>query len=306
MKTPLELRHLLTLNALAQVGTLSKAAEMLHVTQSALSHQLMALEAHYGGELFVRKSNPLRWTPIGERLLALAQTVLPTVQAAERDIVRLHQPNVGPLRIAVECHTCFDWLMPAMDAYRQDWPEVELDIVSGFHADPVGLLDNHSADFAILTEAQDDPSIVQVPLFRYEVVAVLANDHPLGKKAILQASDFAKDTLITYPVPESMLDIYRQLLQPAGIAPAKRTAQLTVALLQLVASRRGIAALPAWAVESYVQKQYIQTRRITKKGLYATLYVAIRQADAEKAYLQAFAELLKQNCVKELIGIELL
>src|SRR3954465_7738197 len=129
----LELRHLKTLVALREGGNLLRAAVLLNVTQSALSHQIKQLEDYHGTALFERKSVPVRFTPAGECLLKLADMILPQVAATERDIVRLGQGVAGQLRIAVECHTCFDWLMPAMDVFRNRWPEVELDIVSGFH-----------------------------------------------------------------------------------------------------------------------------------------------------------------------------
>ena len=130
--TALELRHLETLLALAECGSLSKAAERLCLTQSALSHQLKALETYYGSALVEKNVRPMRFTAIGQRLLELARGVLPQVAEAGRDVARLAQGHGGPLRIAVQCHNCFDWLMPAMDAYRSLWPEVELDIISGF------------------------------------------------------------------------------------------------------------------------------------------------------------------------------
>src|ERR1700742_4984265 len=130
--TALELRHLETLVARDECGSLSKAAARLFLTQSALSHQLRALESHYGAALVEKSVRPLRFTAIGQRLLTLAHAVLPQGAEAGRDIARLAQGHAGPLRVVVQCHSCFDWLMPAMDAYRTLWPEVELDILSGF------------------------------------------------------------------------------------------------------------------------------------------------------------------------------
>ena len=150
----LELRHLRTVQTLAEAGNLSRAAQRLHLTQSALSHQVRALEAHYGAALFERKSVPLRLSVAGQRLLALAREVDAQVAAAERDVARIAQGNSGTLRIAVECHSCFDWLMPSMDAFRERWPEVELDLVGGFHADPMGLLGADRADLVIVSKAQ--------------------------------------------------------------------------------------------------------------------------------------------------------
>src|SRR6202795_2937132 len=153
--TALEIRHLETLLALSECGSLSKAAARLFLTQSALSHQLKSLESHYGAALVEKSVRPLRFTAIGNRLLALARVVLPQIAEAGRDVARLAQGHAGPLRVAVQCHNCFDWLMPAMDAYRTLWPEVELDIISGFVVDPLPLLDHRRSEFAIIHDRQE-------------------------------------------------------------------------------------------------------------------------------------------------------
>ena len=172
--TFIDIRHLRTLVALKETGSVSLAAKRVYLTQSALSHQLKLLEQQFDLPLFERKSHPLCFTAAGERLLRLAYDVLPRVIDAERDLVRLKQGDAGQLRIAVECHTCFDWLMPAMDAFRADWSLVELDIVSGFHTDPVGLLLSHRADWAIVSEVEQNDEIIFKPLFAYEMVGICA------------------------------------------------------------------------------------------------------------------------------------
>ncbi|HWT71704.1 MAG TPA: LysR substrate-binding domain-containing protein [Oxalicibacterium sp.] len=306
MQSLLELRHLKTLLALREAGNLLRAASLLNVTQSALSHQIKQLEDHHGAPLFERKSVPVRFTPAGERLLKLADAVLPQIAEAERDLARLVQGTAGQLRIAVECHTCFDWLMPAMDIFRGRWPEVELDIVSGFQADPVGLLYEHRADVAIVSDIDEQETVDYHPLFRFEIVALLANDHPLAKKEYLTAKDFANDTLITYPVPDDMLDVVRQVLKPAGIQVGRRTTELTVAMLQLVASRRGIATLPVWAAQNYLNRNYVSARRITKQGLTGRLYAACLPEISAKPYLSDFVAMTRESCYLNLNSVELL
>lgn len=305
-RSPLELRHLQTLLALRDTGSVSRAAQWLHLTQSALSHQIKAVEDFYGLPLFVRKSAPLVFTPAGKRLLALADQVVPALDAAGRDLLRLAQGTQGALRIAVECHTCFDWLMPAMDAFRQRWPEVELDIVSGFHADPIGLLHQDRADLAIVSEYDPDENAVHHPLFRFQMVALLANDHPLCAKPYLDAEDFRDETLITYPVPDEMLDLMRQVLTPAGIEPVRRTTELTVAILQLVASRRGLAALPLWAVAGYLERRYVSARPITRDGLTGKLYAATLPDAGKRPYMAEFVSVMRQTSLASLPEIELL
>ncbi|WP_110958755.1 LysR family transcriptional regulator [Acidovorax sp. ST3] len=307
----LEVRHLRTLVALRDSGSLVRAAQLLNLTQSALSHQIKLLEDRYGQPLFERKSVPPQFTAVGERLLALADAVLPQVEGAERDIARLVLGQGGQMRIAVECHTCFDWLMPAMDAFRTRWPEVELDIVSGFHADPVGLLHQGRADVAIVSEVDADEAGVDYhALFGFEIRALLANTHPLVARPHLVAQDFADQTIITYPVPDEMLDLIRQVLEPAGVRPPRRTTELTVAMLQLVASGRGVAALPLWAVQSYLDRGYVTARPIVAgsgdKGLRGELHAACLPSLSAKPYLQDFVQVTRETSFVTLKGVELL
>lgn len=302
----LELRHLKTLIALKETGSVSLAAKRVYLTQSALSHQIKLLEDQYGLPLFERKTTPLHFTAAGERLLQLANEILPKVVEAERDLSRVKQGEAGELRIAVECHTCFDWLMPAMDSFRQHWPLVELDIVSGFHTDTVGLLLNHRADWAVVSEIDNIEGIIHKPLFSYEMVGLCAKDHPLAQKSVWEAEDFADQTWITYPVPDDMLDLLRKVLRPAGVNPVRRTSELTIAIIQLVASKRGVAALPFWAVKPYLDRGYVVARKITKQGLYSNLYCAYREADANSAFIEDFYETVKSQSFSTLPGLSVL
>jgi LysR family transcriptional regulator, regulator for metE and metH len=302
--TALELRHLETLLALSECGSLSKAAERLYLTQSALSHQLRALENHYGAALVEKNVRPLRFSATGQRLLALAKVVLPLVAEAGRDVARLAQGRGGPLRVAVQCHNCFDWLMPAMDAYRSLWPEVELDIISGFVVDPLPLIERGDAEMAVVHDKQPErANMVFSPLFRYESVTLMSPRHALAAKSWLEAADFAAETLITYPVPDEMLDVMKHCLMPAGINPKRRTAELTVAILQLVASGRGIAALPSWAVGNYIERGYVVSRPIGRGGLHCELYAAISSLGAQSAYILEFIELTRTLSLTTLAGV---
>ncbi|OOF44734.1 LysR family transcriptional regulator [Rodentibacter trehalosifermentans] len=304
--TFLELRHLKTLLALKETGSVSSAAKRVYLTQSALSHQIKLIEDHFGLPLFERKSQPLRLTAAGERLIRLANEVMPKVIDAERDLLRVKHGEAGQLRIAVECHTCFDWLMPAMDAFRQNWGLVELDIVSGFHTDPVGLLLSHRADCVIVSEIEDNDEVIFKPLFSYEMMGICSKDHSLAAKAVWQAEDFAEETWVTYPVPDDMLDLLRKVLKPKGINPTRRTTELTIAMIQLVASRRGIATVPYWAALPYLEKGYVVARKITQAGLYSNLYAAIRKEDKKLAYMEDFYQTVKSQSFSTLPGLSVL
>lgn len=299
----IELRHLRTLTALQETGSVSLAAKRVHLTQSALSHQIKALQDYYQVPLIQRQGHVIQLTDAGKRLIQLAEKVICEVQAAERDLARLSQRMTGNFRIVLECHTCFDWLMPIMNTFREHWPEVELDLVSGFHADPVKLLKQGDADIVIGSENKPQRGIVHYPLFRFEIMAVLDPAHELAKKRVLSAADFAHSTLITYPVPEERIDLISKVLMPAGIPWQRRTAELTVAILQLVASRRGIAALPSWGIKSYVDHDYVIARRIGANGLWSDLYATTRKETASLPYLQDFLTTCQDQCFATLEGI---
>ncbi|OYY74711.1 MAG: LysR family transcriptional regulator [Gammaproteobacteria bacterium 28-57-27] len=290
------------IQALAETGSVSAAAERVHLTQSALSHQLGALERYLGVTLLDRSRRPLRLSAAGERLLLAARRTLPEVEAARAEVLRLsHKHAPEQLRIAVECHSCFDWLMPAMDAYRAKFAEAELDLVSGFLPEPLDLLLDGRADLAVVSTMRDWPGVSYLPLFRYEIVALLAPGHVLADKPWLGAQDFSGQTLITYPVPDQALDVVQRVLKPAGISPERRTAELTVAILQLVASRRGLAALPRWAAQAQIERGYVQARPIGEQGLWSSLYAAFRSDDL--ALRQRFVEVLRQSAFQTLGGL---
>jgi LysR family transcriptional regulator, regulator for metE and metH len=300
----LEIRHLRTLAALRSAGSLVRAAELLNLTQSALSHQVKLLEDRYGGPLFERKSVPIGFTAIGARLLRLADTMLPEIEQAERDVARLMQGDQGQLRVALECHTCFDWLMPVMDEFRARWPEVEIDLVSGFHSEPADLLRTGAADLVIGSDYSAE--YATFPLFRFEILTVMAQKHRLAGQRRLRARDFEGETLITYPVPEERIDLIREMLRPAGVTFQRRTAELTVAILQLVASRRGLAALPNWAIKNYVDYDYVIARPLGEQGLWSDLYVSVPPPLRQKAYVADFVKVIREQCAATLDGIKLL
>ena len=219
-------------------------------------------------------------------------------------MARLSQGDQGQLRVALECHTCFDWLMPVMDEFRKRWPDVEIDLVSGFHSEPADLLRAGSADLVIGSDYSAD--FATFPLFRFEILVVMALKHRLQAQRRLHAADFEGETLITYPVPEARIDLIREVLRPAGIGFERRTAELTVAILQLVASRRGLAALPNWAIKNYVDYDYVSARPIGEQGLWSDLFVSVPEPLRDKAYVVDFVNVIREQCAATLDGIKLL
>jgi len=288
----LEIRHLRSLQAIQQWGSLARAAEKLHLTQSALSHQIKALENYYDTLLFLRSTKPLSLTPAGLKLLELAQRVLPEVEAADRQLRNYAQGNCGRLYIAIECHACFEWLIPVLDQYRQQWPEVDIDIRLSMNFEPIAALQKGEVDLVISSDLQSHSDLCFEPLFAYQALLALANDHPLATKAYIVPDDLAEQTLVTYPVERKRLDVFSHFLQPANVEPAHvRQAELTAIILLLVATLKGVAVLPDWVLRESMSANRFTTRPLGKNGMHGTLYAAVRQLENRADYIQGFISL---------------
>ena len=288
----LELRHLKTLTALREHGSLVAAATDLCLTPSAISHQLKELDQWFGVEVVNRRSRPVSFSNVGLRLLKLADDILPQIQIAHTDIARIVHGQTGRIIFSSECHSCFDWLMPLLNQYRQQYPDVDLDFVSGFESHPHELLQNAEFDLLITADPIALKGIEYFPIFEYESRLVLSNTHPLVRAEKITIQELAEQTLVTYPVDKHRLDIMAKLFIPANLHPKEiRTTELTQMLIQLVASGRGISALPDWVVNEYEQKGWVTSRRldcVSSKGLRRTLYAGYRTEDKDKSYFEGF------------------
>lgn len=299
----IDLRQLRTLKAIQEAGSLAAASERLFLTQSALSHQLRELESDLDAPVLIRKTRPPRFTQVGERLLALADVVLPALRQAERDIDKLSRGQAGRLIMAIECHSCFEWLMPTINTFRQHWPEVELDFQSGFHGDAQDELQLGQLDCVVTSNPGVRDGLCFEPLFQYESVLVLANDHPLNDKALITPADLAGETLITYPVDPERLDVFQHFLTPAGVMPARiRHTELTLMMVQLVASGRGVCALPSWAAAEYVARGWVRTRPLGE-GIWCTLHAALREDERDLPYVRDLLVTIRETSQRFLGGV---
>ncbi len=295
----LELRHLRTIKAIHDAGGLARAADVLNITQSALSHQVKGLEDQAGIELFVRRSKPLKLSAAGMRMLRVAERVLPEMDALADEFRALQAGKTGRLHIAIECHACFEWLFPVLERFRHAWPEVDVDIRPGLAFGALPALMREEVDLVISSDPEDLPGIVFNPLFDYAPVFVASAQNPAAARAYVEAEDFRDQTLLTYPVDRSRLDIFTGLLTPAKVEPrAIRQVELTAVILMLVAANRGVAVLPDWVLrEVKYQPDYI-TRPVTAKGLVKRMYAATREEDATQPYMAHFLRLGRSEPVK--------
>lgn len=302
----LEIKHLKTIASLRDTGSLTATATSLHLTQSALSHQIKELESRIGGQLFLRKTHPVRFTSEGEILLKLADELLPKLAKAENDLAGLKEDIHGRLHMAIECHSCFQWLMPALKEYQITWPSVTLDFSSGFGFEPLPALLAGELDLVITSDIQPRSEIHYEPLFDFEMRLITATNHPLSDKPVIIPEDLTIETLLSYPVQKHRLDVVKHFLQPAHIEPLKwKQADNTLMLVQMVSAGLGVAALPNWAINEFSRQGLITSKPLGENGLWRRLFAAVRHGDREKRYLQAFFSTARKQSKNHLEGIKM-
>ncbi len=290
----LERIHLAIVQQVDQLGSLTAAAQALFLTQSALSHSVKKLEQQLGTDVWLREGRSLRLTQAGEYLLQVANRVLPQLELAETRIGQYAAGERGSLRIGMECHPCYQWLLKIVSPYLARWPDVDVDVKQKFQFGGIGALFGYEIDLLVTPDPLYKPGLRFTPVFDYEQVLVVSRDHALAHVAYVKPGQLTKEVLITYPVAVDRLDIYTQFLMPAGITPRRQKAiETTDIMLQMVASDRGVAALPRWLAEEYADKMPVVPLRLGRGGIAKQIFLGCREADVAIDYLQAFVELAR-------------
>ena len=287
--------HLAIIREVEQQGSLTAAAEKLFLTQSALSHSIKKLEQQLGADIWLREGRSLRLTQAGQYLLAVANRLLPQLSLAEERLRQFAQGERGTLRIGMECHPCYQWLLKVVSPYLADWPDVDVDVKQKFQFGGIGALFGYEIDMLVTPDPLYKPGLMFQPVFDYEQVLVVHRQHALAQAEYVTPAQLSSETLITYPVDIDRLDIYNQFLQPAGISPhVHKPIETTDIMLQMVSSGRGVAALPRWLVEEYQTRFDVVPVKLGKDGITKQIYLGIREADIDIDYVQAFIDLAQK------------
>jgi LysR family transcriptional regulator for metE and metH len=294
--TSLERAHLALLREVDRRGSLTAAAKSLGLTQSALSHTVRKLEQQLGVPLWERQGRGLRLAQAGSYLLGLAQRVLPQLEHAEHVLGQYARGERGTLRIGMECHPCYQWLLKVVEPYLRRFPDVDLDVKQKFQFGGIGALFGYEIDMLVTPDPLRRKGLSFEPVFDYEQVLVVGRDHPFAGRAYVVPSELEQETLITYPVEVERLDVFSQFLLPAGSVPKRhKLIETTDIMLQMVASGRGVAALPGWLVAEYEPRMAVAQVRLGRHGVHKQIFLGVRSADTEIDYLEGFVELARSQ-----------
>ena len=298
MMTSLEVRHLRMVAAVADSGSVTRAASDVHLTQSAISHQLRDIEERLGTPLFVRVGKRMVPTAAGARVLATARRVLGDIAAAEDEVRRLAANTAGVLRVCAQCNTGYHWLPPLVDAFRRTHPSVDVSIAVECTMRPIEALLEGRLDLAIVTQEVHNPHLRVRALFEDEHAAIVAPDHLFASRKFVRPEDFASQRLLLYSGSIEDSFTVQQILRPAGVEPQRISfVMLTEAILAMVRAGLGISVMQTWAVEPAIRAGDVRAVPITPGGIQRRWSAATLQGAAPSPHLEAFIDLLATHAM---------
>lgn len=292
----MEIRQLKLIKAIVEEGSITKAIDKLHLTQSALSHQLREAEYHLGTKIFHRINKKMVLTKAGEKVYEMANDILSRMSDTELQIKKLIYGEAGELRLSTECYTSYHWLPALMKQFHLIYPNVALTIVMEATHHPLQKLLTGQLDIAITSDPVKDDNIVYTELFQDEMVAVVPDTHSWAGKKFVVAEDFAEQPLIIHSLPMETVTVHQFLLAPAGISPKKIIVlPLTEASIEMVKAEMGIMVMAKWALQPYLRGAALKAVKIGKNGLKRIHFAATLSNKQPPEYLHRFIEFLQQE-----------
>ena len=288
----IERTHLEIVKQVSELGTLTEAADKLCLTQSALSHSIKKLEGQLNTKVWHKEGRVLKLSQAGKAILSLANRVLPQLEHTEAIIGKIAQGQKGALRIGMECHPCYQWLLTVVSPYLAKWPDVDVDVKQRFQFGGMAALFSHDIDALVTPDPLFKKGVKFTPVFDYELVLVVHENHPISNELFATPAQLSSETLITYPVELERLDIFSQFMLPAQCSPNQhKVIETTDIMLQMVASNRGISALPAWLVQQYTEQLPIKAVKLGKHGITKQIFIGMREEDTGIDYLSSFIDI---------------
>lgn len=287
----IERAHLEIVEALNRRGSLTKAAEELHLTQSALTHSIRKLESLTGAVIWKKEGRGLRLTEEGELILQSANRILPQLINTEEMLVGYGMGKKGKLTLGVECHPCFEWLVGIIHSYLEKWPDIDLDVTGNFQFSGLDALLNHKVNMIVTPDFLAGDTILHYDVLDFELQLMLGCSHSLASRKYIVAEDLNDEVLYTYPISKSRLDIFKMNVHPKKHIPV----EATEIMVQLVAAGRGVSTFPDWLIEKYATQFNVSGVPLTKKGLWKKLYIVIRKEDVNIPFIKNFIGLAKES-----------
>ena len=289
------------LRALADHGTVTAAAEVLHLTPSAVSQQLAALESEVGQELLERRGRRVAITSAGRLLLAHTDTILAEVERAE-DAMRLHANGAnGEVRVVAFATAITLLVAPALTRLRETSPGLDLVVRDAEGHEGITHLLDGDADLAIAVEHRgsprpDDRRLARIPLYAEPFVAVLPPAHPAAGRDPIELSMLADDDWVMTTPGNPIRDVVLLACEQAGFQPRiVHQSDDFRAVAALVAAGGGVSLVPRLAVP---ESTLALTRPLAEPAPTRRVYAAVRASRADHPLITATLDVLTEVAEK--------
>lgn len=293
MAKVLESQHLRLIAEVARTESVTRAADRLNVTQSAVSHQLRELENRLGTPIFVRSGRRMLPTPAGRIIVEAADEVLGKLGRVEAGVEQLARHAAGGLRVCTHCYTGYSWLPAIVEGLRRRYPAFALQIAPEYTLDPITALLDTRIDLAIMNDESDDRRLRQQELFDDEHVAVVPRSHRWASRAFVTPEEIANEPLYLYSRAIENSFIVKKVLRPAGLEPAHVTyLQLPEGIIEMVKAGMGATVLPKWSIANSLTSGDIKAIRITRAGVFRKWYAVTLSNVAPTPFSEEFIRLL--------------
>lgn len=289
----LESHHLRLIAEVARAESVTRAADRLNVTQSAVSHQLRDIEDRLGTPIFVRSGRRMLLTAAGRVMVGAADNVLDTIGRVESQVEQLARHAAGELRVCTHCYTGYSWLPAIVDGLRRRYPAFSLQIVPEYTVDPITALLDAKLDIALMNDESDDRRLRYQELFDDEHVVVMPAAHRWASRPFVTPEEIAAEPLYLFSRSIENSFFVKKVLKPAGLQPAHVTyLQLSEGILEMVKAGMGVTVLPKWSIANALTSKEIKAIRITKAGLFRKWFAASLSDSTPTPFMQEFIRLL--------------
>jgi LysR family transcriptional regulator for metE and metH len=300
-RSRIELKDLRLVSAIAAFGSVTRAAQKLHSSQSALSHQLISLERNLDTRLFDRVGRAMVPTAAGLELIRGAQRILPELASIETAITRRDQARTRPLRIATGCYTCYQWLPDVLKIFTGMHPDIEVEIILEATRRVTDALSENELDFAITAMPPAQESFTKKKLFSDPFVAVVSATHRLAScQAGIQWNELAQETILTHDMSVEDANKLKDAIhfgtaKSGSVAASRiRLVPFTEAIVELARSGLGVGILSQWTARNYADRGDLVLVPLlpqSKRMFYATW----RRTNPLRLPFADFAELIRSH-----------
>ena len=264
----MDLRQLEIIRAIADTGSFTAAGEKLHVSQSAISRQILLLEEELGEPVFHRIGRRIRITPAGESLLQLSHRVFQDLQETVSTISEKRDSLSGTIRLVGGMTVCLYVFPTLLAEVRRVHPHLDLKVTVGSAERSIAMLRSGAGDLGMITLPVEATDLVSVPVLQEELLLITYPAHPLAKKKSIAPADLDRQDFVLFETGSITRRLVEQFFAREGVNPEVIMETENVEIIKaMVRSGLGISIIPSQAAASDVKAGQLFRSRIAGHSL---------------------------------------